>query len=153
MPEVFRTRLLDMAVEPTLSEIVRHAKGRLQSNPSIESRSLYNALAYTLNRNSGRGRAGISNVTTTINIGGGRRVRVKGIVVPGRGGSALTSQGAKLVKPSRYGPKVEFGTKHMKREPFMVPAVQSQERPIVDRSRAAGREAEKDLAAIGMRNL
>src|SRR3954471_3099512 len=86
VPEVFRNRLL-AATETTLSEIVRAAKARVLASPSVRTRNLYNAIGYTITKTNGRGRAGIQNVTTTINVGG-RKVRVKGIVKAGAGGSA-----------------------------------------------------------------
>jgi HK97 gp10 family phage protein len=151
LPERMRTHLNE-ATETTLSEIVRHAKARIQASPSIDTRTLLNSIAYTLNKNNGRGRAGVSNGTTTINLGG-VKVRLKGTLRVGRGGSALTSQGAKLMRPSRYAHLVEFGSRKMRAEPFMIPAAQSQENPYLDRCRRAGTEVEKDLAAIGLRGL
>ena len=150
LPERMRTHL-NTATETTLSEIVRHAKGRIQANPSIETRTLLNSIAYTLNKNNGRGKAGVANLTTTITLNG-RRFRLKGIIRAGRNGSALTSQGAKKINPRRYAHLVEFGSRNMRAEPFMIPAAQSQERPYLDRCRLAGKDVEKDLAAIGMRN-
>lgn len=151
MPEVFRNRMND-ATEVTLREGVRHAKARLQSNPSIQTRTLFNAINWTLNKKNGRGRFGIANVTSTVMFGhrGGitRKIRIKGTLV-----KANNAQGVRLMKPTKYGPKVEFGTKNMSAEPFMRPAAQSQEQPYLSRCVQAGKGAEKDLAAIGMRNL
>ena len=107
LPTVMRERLL-VATETTLSEIVRHAKGRIQSNPSIRTRALLNAIHYTINKNNGRGRAGVSNGTTSITIGG-RKFRIRGQLRLGRNGSALTSEGAALIRPSRYAHLVEYG--------------------------------------------
>ncbi len=151
LPELMRKGLLD-ATETTLSEIVRNAKGRIQSSPSIQTRTLLNHVGYTLNKNSGRGRAGVMSGSTTVTING-QRFRVKGQLRLGRNGSALTSQGARLMKPSRYAHLVEFGTRHQSAEPFMIPAAKSQERPYLDRVMRAGKEVEKDMAAIGMRAL
>lgn len=152
LPEVMRTHLLN-ATDVTLSEIVRHAKARIESNPSIQTRNLLNHIGYTLNKNSGRGKAGVSSGQTTIlfaHMGGiTRKIKVKGIITPGKNGSA---QGGKVVRPSRYAHLVEFGTKHMPAEPFMIPAAKSQEKPYLDRCLRAGKETEKDLANIGMRN-
>lgn len=156
LPEAMRVRSL-AATEITLSEIVRHAKLRLAANPSIQTRTLYNSIAYSLNKNSNRGKAGVTNVTSTVlfaHMGGiTRKIRVKGIIVAGKNGSASTSQGAKVIRPGRYAHLVEFGSKHMKAEPFMIPAAKTQEGPYLDRMKVAGREVEKDLAAIGLRNL
>jgi hypothetical protein len=40
----------------------------------------------------------------------------------------------------------------MKAEPFMLPAAKSQEQPYLERASRAGKEVERDMAAIGMRN-
>lgn len=156
LPEAMRVRSL-AATETTLSEIVRHAKLRIAANPSIQSRTLYNSIAYTLNKNSNRGKAGVTNGSTTIlfaHMGGiTKKIKVKGTLVAGKNGSALTSQGAKLVRPSRYAHLIEFGTKHFKAEPFMIPAAQTQEQPYLDRMKEAGRHVERDISQIGMRNL
>lgn len=125
----FRENLAD-ATETTVREIARAAQNRLQSSPSIETRNLYNAVGWTMNRNNGRGRAGILNV-----------------VRAGKGGSASTSAGASVDAPRRRAHFVEFGTKHMKAEPFMTPAAASQEQPYLARCQAAGRKSEQDLAS------
>lgn len=143
LPEIVRDAMLE-ATETTLSEIVRHAKARLQSNPSIQTRALYNQIGFTLNKNSGRGKAGVLSGTTTF-VSAGRKIRIKGIFRKNADGT----WNPKKIQPSRYGPKVEFGTKRMKAEPFMVPAAQSQEQPHLARCMAAGRNVEQDVAAIG----
>src|SRR3954468_19457828 len=84
LPEVFRNRLL-AATETTLSEIVRAAKARVLSSPSVQTRNLYNAIGYSLTKSNGRGKAGIQNVTTTLQVNG-RKIRVKGIITAGAGG-------------------------------------------------------------------
>ncbi len=151
LPESFRTRSNE-ATETTVREIVRQAQARLQSNPSIDTRTLYKAIGWSLNKNNGRGRAGIQNVTSTIVFGhmGGisRKIKIKGVLI-----GAKNAQGAKLIKPTKYGPKVEFGTRHMAAEPFMIPAAKSQEQPYLDRMKRAGKDVERDVASIGMRGL
>lgn len=137
----FRENLAD-ATETTVREIARAAQNRLASSPSIRTRNLYNAVGWTMNRNNGRGRAGILSVTTSITVGG-KRVRVKGIV---------TSPGAKADHPSVRAHFVEFGTRYMRAEPFMLPAAEGQLEPYLSRVRAAGKKAENALAAIGGRN-
>jgi len=123
LPEVFRERLGD-ATETTVREIVRGAQNRLASSPSIRTRALYNAVIWSMSRKTGRGRAGISNVSI------------------GAGGAEARSD-----KPSQRAHFVEFGTSKMKAEPFMIPAAESQIQPYLDRCRAAGKEAERDLAS------
>lgn len=149
LPAAMRDRMNE-ATAVTLSEIVRHAKARLLANPSIQTRTLLNSIAWTLNKNNGRGRAGVANITTTMNLGG-MKVRVKGLVRVGRNGSALKSEGARVIKPVRYAHLVEKGTRHQKAEPFMVPAAQSQVNPHLERLKRAGKEVERDLATIGSR--
>lgn len=144
VPEVFRNRLL-AATETTLSEIVRGARARVLASPSVRTRNLYNAIGYTLSKANGRGRAGIMNVTTTIQVGG-RKVRVRGIITAGRGGSASTAAGARADRPARRAHFVEFGTSKMRAEPFMIPATEAQRQPHLRRCQAAGQEAERDLA-------
>jgi len=143
LPEIVREAMLE-ATETTLSEIVRHARARLQSSPSIRTRALYNQIGFTLNRKSGRGRAGIMAGTTTF-VSAGKRIRIKGIYRKNADGT----WNSKKIQPSRYGPKVEFGTKSMSAEPFMVPAAESQEQPYLARCQAAGRTIETKMAAIG----
>lgn len=153
MPVIMQEHLND-ATELTLREIVRLAKHRIQSSPSIRTRALFNSIGYTLNRKSGRGKAGVSSGTTTISnptLGavGKSTVKVKGILIPGRGGSALKSMGAKLIRPSRTAHLVEFGARHMPAEPFMIPATESQTQPYLERCRGAGKLMERDVAQIG----
>lgn len=153
LPQIVREHLND-ATELTLRELVRHAKINLERSPSIRTRALLNNVGWTLNRKSGRGKAGVSSGSTTLSnsvMGGiGRSiVRVKGIVIAGRGGSALTSQGATLIRPSRYAHLVEFGTRHASAEPFMMPAAESQKQPYLERCRAQGPKIERDAARIG----
>lgn len=147
LPDVARDRLLD-ATETTLSEIKRAARAHLQASPSIQTRNLYNAVDYTLNKNSGRGRVGIVNTTSTIQVGT-RKIRVKGVIRAGAGGSASTAKGARLDRPGRRAHFVEFGTRKMRAEPFMTPAAESQKQPYLDRCQKAGQLTERDLAAIG----
>jgi HK97 gp10 family phage protein len=151
LPEIVRDASLD-ATETTVREIARGAQARILANPSVQTRSLHDHIAWKVTKTNGRGRVGIASGETRMVVNG-RKVKVKGIVVAGKGGSAKTSAGAKLIKPSRYGPKVEFGTRHMKAEPFMVPAAESQREPYLQRMIRAGQQIERNTAAIGMRNL
>lgn len=150
MPEAARD-YLNAATEMTVREIVRMARAKLQSSPSIQTRNLYNHVTWSMNRKNGRGRAGVSTGTTTIRnpqIGGtGRRtVRVTGIIMPGRNGGA---QGARLDKPSRRAHFVEFGTRRMKAEPFMLPAAEGEQQPFLSRCKGVGKFLEGRLAQIG----
>lgn len=144
LPEVSREQF-NKATWATLSEIKRIAQANILSSPSVRTRALYNAVAFTLNEKSGQGRVGLTPGSTRITVpsasGKGRSVRVKGILVAGRGGSALRSQGARLIRPTKYGHLVEF--KH--NEPFMVPAAKAQTQPYLERMRAAGRAIESEM--------
>lgn len=151
LPEVTRDRLND-ATRVTVQEISRLGKASVLASPSIQTRTLYNAIGWSLNEKNGRGRAGVSNITTTINLGD-RKIRIKGNLVAGRGGSASIGAGAKLIRPSRYAHLVEFGARHMPAEPFMIPAAETETQPYLRRCVAAGKLIETDLAHIGSRNL
>lgn len=146
MPALMREDLND-ATELTVREISRHAQARVQSSPSIRTRTLLNAIGWSLNRKSGRGRAGVSNVTTTISnpsLGtvGRATVKIKGAIVSHRGRTLL-------VRPSRYAHLVEFGARHMRAEPFMIPSTEGQKQPFLDRCRHAGKKLETQMAAKG----
>jgi HK97 gp10 family phage protein len=151
LPEIVRERMLE-ATETTVREIARHAQAKISSSPSIQTRSLYNHIAWRVTKTNGRGRVGISTGSTTFTIGG-KKVRVKGIVVAGRGGSAAKSAGAKVIRPSRYAHLVEFGSRKMGAEPFMIPAAEAEKQPYLQRCVHAGKAIELDVKAIGGRNL
>ena len=151
LPQITR-EALNVATRTTVSEIARLAKGRILASPSIRTRSLYNAIGFSMNEKNGRGKAGVQNVSTTFQIAG-KRVRVKGIVKAGRGGSVLRSQGATVLRPTRYAHFIEFGSRHMPSEPFMLPAATAQKAPYLDRCIRAGKKIETDMAHIGSRNL
>lgn len=65
--------------------------------------------------------------------------------MPGRGGSALTKDGAVSANPSKYARLVEWGTSHSKAQPFMGGAARAEQQPHLDRIR---RERESIEAAI-----
>jgi HK97 gp10 family phage protein len=152
LPEIVRDAMLD-ATETTVREIVRHAKARVTNSPSIQTRSLLNAIAWSINRKSGLGKAGVTSGSTTGYFSAGTGVAgelkkrtIKGVIIG-------SGRKARLVRPSRYAHLVEFGARHMKAEPFMMPAAESQKQPYLSRCRAAGKQIEKNTAAIGARNL
>lgn len=151
LPEIIRDRLL-AATETTVREIARGAQARILASPSVQTRSLYNHIGWTLSKTNGRGRVGVSAGSTSITVGG-KRFRVKGIVIAGRGGSAARSAGAKVIRPSHYAHFVEFGSRKMRAEPFMMPSAEAEKGPYLDRCLRAGKEIERDMAAIGARTL
>jgi HK97 gp10 family phage protein len=151
LPEIVREAMLD-ATETTVREIARAAQARILSSPSVQTRSLHDHIAWSVTKTNGRGRVGVSAGQTRMVVNG-RKLRVKGILIAGRGGSAKKSDGAKLINPSKYGPKVEFGTSRMPAEPFMVPAAEGQKQEYLNRCLRAGKTIETKAAAIGNRNL
>ena len=146
MPEIVRNAMND-ANEETARAIQIRALRQLEASPSIQTRSLYNAVQYTVNRKNGTARIGITSGSTTIQTGG-KAVKVKGRIVAGRGGSALTSKGAKLIRPSRYAHLVEWGSSKMPAEPFMTPAQEGERRPYVARCKAAKATIVRDLQSV-----
>lgn len=146
LPQIVREHL-GHATETTVREIARGAQARLQASPSIQTRNLYNHVGWSYTKTNGRGRAGIGSGSTTVSsIAAKRTFKVKGIVMS-RGGRTFVD------RPSRRAHFVEFGTRHMPAEPFMIPAAEAQKQPYLDRARAAGKGIEKDTAAVGMRHL
>lgn len=151
LPGVVRDGMLD-ATETTVREIARHAQANILSSPSVQTRSLYNHIAWSVTKTNGRGRVGVSSGETRMVVNG-KKVNVKGIVVSGRGGSALKSAGAKLIRPSRYAHLIEFGTSRFDAEPFMIPAAEAQRQPYEERCARAGAGIERNMSMVGARNL
>lgn len=56
----------------------------------------------------------------------------------------------KKAKPSKYGHLVEFGTTHSRAFPFMLISAEEQREPYLQRSRAAGKSAEAEMAALAV---
>lgn len=149
LPAIVRENLLD-ATTTTVQQIARIAQSRLQSSPSIQTRNLYNAVAWKVTKSNGRGRVGISSGETILSdLATRKRVKVKGIIIAGRSGGAS----GRIDKPSRRAHFIEFGTRRQPAEPFMIPAAESQTQPYLQRCLATGKDIERDAAAIGMRNL
>lgn len=149
LPEIAREHLLG-ATETTVREIARQAQANLQGSPSIQTRNLYNAVAWKVTKTNGRGRVGITTGQTVFSdLATRRRIHVKGILIAGRQGGAS----GRVDRPSRRAHFIEFGTRHMRAEPFMRPAAEGQVQPYLQRCRAAGSGIERDVAAIGMRTL
>jgi HK97 gp10 family phage protein len=134
----------------TAQAIVVGARQRVQASPSINTRSLLNHINWTISKASGSARVGVTAGSSMGNAMPGVRknVRIKGLLIRGRNGSALTSQGARLVRPSRYAHLIEFGTVHAKAEPFMIPATMAQKDLHLQRWRLAGRALEREMAGM-----
>jgi HK97 gp10 family phage protein len=136
LPEIVRDRL-NVATSTTASEIARAAKANLLASPSIQTRSLYNHVTWSMNEKNGRAKVGVASGTTR-GTGASAKIKFKGVVV-----------GGKLIRPSRYAHLVEKGTRHFEAEPFMLPAAESQTAPYLDRCERAGKQIEGAVAAIG----
>lgn len=158
LPQIVRDRML-AATETTVREIARGAQARLLSSPSVQTRNLYNHVAWSVTKTNGRGRVGISIGSTTVSrmaaaaSGHGRLIRrAQGKVgknVKVRGVVQITSTGARIDYPSRRAHFIEFGTKHMKAEPFMMPAAEAEKPHALGRAMAAWKAIETDVVAIG----
>lgn len=147
LPEIVRENLLH-ATEVTVREIARGAQSRLLSSPSVQTRNLYNAVAWSVTKTNGRGKVGITRGQTILSsLATRKRIKVKGIVVASKSGAARVDQ------PSRRAHFIEFGTRHQPAEPFMLPSAESQVQPYVQRCHAAGKDIERDVAAVGTRTL
>ena len=154
LPELTRDAMA-AATFTTVSEIARIAKQKLLANGSIQTRTLYNAIGFTMNTKNGRGRVGIQNVTTRVSndLSSKRTFRVKGRVVTTVGRSGVAT--SRIVRPSKYGHLVEFGGRggKMRAAPFMLPAAENQKAPYLDRCKRAGKVIEQQTAAIGARGI
>jgi hypothetical protein len=64
LPAIVRENMLD-ATETTVREIARGAQARLEASPSIQTRALYNHIAWNVTKSNGRGRVGVSAGSTT----------------------------------------------------------------------------------------
>ena len=151
LPEVTRDAMLN-AVTLTASETARLARLQVERSPSVNTRNLLNHITYKVTQTNGRAKVGVSTGSTTmvVNV---RKKKLKGIIIAGRNGSASKAAGARLVRPSRYAHLVEFGSRKMPAEPFMIPAAENQKQPFVDRCRAAGRQIESGMRNAGGRTL
>jgi len=123
LPDVVRENMLD-AVTVTVREIARGAQARLQASPSIDTRALHDAVGWRVTKTNGRGRVGILNTPA---VGDGER-------------------------PSRRAHFIEFGTRKMEAEPFMIPAAEAEKEHFRQRAVKAGKGIERDMAVIGLRN-
>lgn len=133
-PEV-RRQIIDHATWPTAQAISQDAKARVHRRFGF----LHRQIGASINRRTGTAVAGITKGS---------------FPVPGVGGSALTSKGALLARPTKYGHLVEFGhggPHPAPAFPFMLPAAEFQKQPYLSRCRAAGKVAERNLANTGLR--
>lgn len=148
LPAAARERL-NVATDLTIREIARQAKARILSAPSVQTRTLYNSVAFKMNPNNGRGKVGITPGQTIVrtnqtSTGQMKTIRIKGVIGPGRRG-----KGTRVIRPVMYAHHVEFGTVHMKAEPFMIPSVETEKPFYVQRCQGVWRLIEGDLAKIG----
>lgn len=152
LPAATRDAMLG-AVETTASEMVRAARANLQRSPSVQTRSLYNALAYRVTKTNGRAKVGVGTGSTRglFSAGTGVAGELKRRTIKGY----LHGEGkkARLIRPDYYAKFVEFGTRKQPAEPFMMPAAEGQKGPFLSRCKAAGRVLEQNVAAVGARTL
>lgn len=150
LPPFMQQKRLDVNAA-TAAAVAVGARQRVIASPSIQTRSLLNHIKWKITKTNGVAVVGVTSGSTVVNARPGvrRNVRVKGVLVRGRGGSALTSDGAKMIRPSRYAHLIEFGRAKASAEPFMMPATQAQKEPHLQRWRAAGKQLERDMAGMG----
>jgi HK97 gp10 family phage protein len=144
MPDVVRSAFGD-AVRTTASEIVREARSQVP----VDTGTLRDHINFSFSDKYARAKIGVSAGTTTI-----AGTKVRGVVLAGRNGSALTSQGARVLRPSHYAHLVEFGhagPHAAKAHAFLGPAFTGQLEPFDERMKAAQRQTLTDLANIGAR--
>ena len=147
LPEVTREAMLS-AVEMTARELARNAQAKIASSPSINTRSLYNSIAWKVTKTNGRAKVGVSaGATRQFDARSEKRVTIKGTYVQSRSGKT------RLVRPDRYAHFVEFGTRKQPAEPFMIPAAEGQKGPFLDRLKAAGRKVDQGMGNVGGRML
>ncbi|HYB94368.1 MAG TPA: hypothetical protein VEC39_05315 [Vicinamibacterales bacterium] len=152
LPPFMQQKRIDVN-SATAAAVALGAKQRLVASPAIRTRRLHDHVKWKITKTSGVAIVGVSSGSTIVNVRPGVRknVRIKGIAIAGRGGSALTSQGARFDRPSRRAHLIEFGWSKAPAEPFMIPATDAQKEPHLQRWRAAGRQLERDIA--GLANL
>lgn len=133
VPDEIRAQASE-ATEATVYAVERRA----QQNVVVDTGTLRTHIGSAFSKRTGFGRVGIKS---------GR------VALAGRGGSAHTSQGARLLEPKKYAHLVEFGTSKMSARPFMLPAAEAERGPYASRLRQAGQQAERALTNIGARFL
>lgn len=144
--QLIAARKAFQAVEPTLRSNIAEAtettvyavERRATQNVAADTGTLRSFIGATFSKRTGFGKVGI------------KRGRV---AIAGRGGSALTKHGARVLEPQKYGPLVEFGTSKMAAQPFMIPAAEAERSNYASRINQAGRRAEQALSGIGGRFL
>lgn len=114
-PKVVQEQLADVNKE-TAERIAAGARSRVP----VRLGNLKNKIATTFSKRTGVAKVGIA---------AGR------VVTAGKGGSALTKDGATAAQPSKYARLVEWGTSHSKASPFMGPSVRAEQQPHLDRIR------------------
>lgn len=145
LPEVVRDRL-NAETEWAVRRGVQTAQRNLESNPSIDTGALRDQIGWAMNWKAGRGSFGVKPATTTFRSGG-KRIRIKGIVKS----NAKSAQGFTKDQPSRRAHFVEFGTRKMKSEPFMLPAAEAIKAPYLARVLRSGKSIERDMSTVGGR--
>lgn len=132
-PDTFKQQCNE-ATEATVYAVERRA----QQNVPADTGTLRQHIASSFSKRTGFGKVGIKP---------GR------VAIAGRGGSALTRHGARVLEPKKYAHFVEFGTSNMAAQPFMLPAAEGERSAYAQRLKNAGRAAERELSGLGGRFL
>ncbi len=127
LPETMRQHLAE-ATEDTALAMAADARQRVP----VDTGTLRDHIGHSFSKRSGFARVG---------------VKAGGVAIAGAGGSALTSAGARYLRPQRYAHLVEFGTVRATAKPFMLPAAEGQRALYARRLKDAGKKAERQLAS------
>jgi hypothetical protein len=123
LPEIAQLRLGE-ATEQTAFAVLQRSRAAVR----VRSGSLKSALNYSFNAKTGEAKVGVERDAL--------------------GGAAA----AGVAMPSKYAHLVEFGhggPHPAPAHPFMIPAVEAEREPYLDRCHRAGQAIERDMAAIG----
>ena len=132
LPDVAQQRL-GAATEKTAFASLQRARAKV----SVRTGALKSKLNYSFSARTGVAKVGIEPGT---------------VGIPGQGGSALTSKGARVETPSKIGHLVEFGhggPHPAGPHPFMIPAAEAERSAYLDRCRDAGKQIERDMTSGG----
>jgi HK97 gp10 family phage protein len=134
LPQVYREEL-NIGTAATTTAVEVGAKAHVVASPSIRTRALLTHITSQMNTSTGRGRIGVAQggVTYTVERKGTTRHRARIVI--------------RRAVPSKYAHFVEFGTKHMPAEPFLIPSARAQRDPYIDRCKAAVARANDRLKA------
>lgn len=143
LPSIAKKRFLAGTAE-TVEAIGQRARENVLRSPSVRTRALYNAIAWTVSKTSGFGRVGVARTTTAIgSLALRKTIRVRGTIIATMRSGRSTIE---IVQPSRYAHVVERGSVHMRAEPFMTPAAEQEKPRHLQRCVEAGIGIERDAS-------